>query len=199
MIGYVRGIVSHLLIDYCLIDVQGVGYRVFISNATRTKLATGKEAQLFTYLNVREDAMLLYGFYTQAEYALFLQLISVSGIGPKVALGMMSAITAENLCKAIQQKQVAMLTKLPGIGKKTAERLILELHDKMKSGGESVDAQLAETVAFDADYLTEASQALAALGYTQAEFTPILRGAPERLKTAEELIKHALKAFAGRS
>lgn len=102
MIGYVRGQVTYLAVDNCFVDVNGVGYRVYIANTTRGKLAVGKEVQLFTYLNVREDAMLLYGFYTQNEYDLFLQLISVSGIGPKVALGIMSAITVDSLCLAIQ-------------------------------------------------------------------------------------------------
>ena len=124
MIGYVRGQVSHLFVDYCFIDVQGVGYRLHISAATRQKLSVGTAVTLFTYLNVREDALLLYGFYTQPEYDLFNKLISVSGIGPKVAMGMLSAITVDNLCRAIQQKQLGILTKLPGIGKKSAERLI---------------------------------------------------------------------------
>ena len=82
MIGYVRGQVSHLFVDYCFIDVQGVGYRLHISAATRQKLSVGTAVTLFTYLNVREDALLLYGFYSSDEYELFLQLISVAGIGP---------------------------------------------------------------------------------------------------------------------
>lgn len=200
MIGYVRGTVSHVLIDSCFVDVQGLGYRVFISSATRAKLAQGQEAMLFTYLNVREDAMQLYGFYTQDEYDLFLQLISISGIGPKVALGIMSAITVETLCKAIQQKNVTVLTKLPGIGKKTAERLILELHDKMRiAGAEDEDGMaLIDTVSEGTDIMAEAGQALAALGYTQAEFTPVLRKAG-KCKTVEDIVKFALKEFARRS
>lgn len=199
MIGYLRGNISYLLIDSCLLDVQGVGYRVFISNATRSKLAVGKEVQLFTYLNVREDAMQLYGFSSQAEYDLFLQLISVSGIGPKVALGIMSAITVDNLCKAIQLKQTAILTKLPGIGKKTAERLILELHDKMQTNLEEDEETILEEIEIAADSITEASQALAALGYMQAEYMPILKKAPKSAKTVEDLIKYALKEFARRT
>lgn len=199
MIGYVRGTVSHLLIDYCFVDVQGVGYRVFISSSTRGKLTTGQEATLFTYLNVREDAMMLYGFSTQGEYDLFLKLISVAGIGPKVALGILSAITEDHLCKAIQQKNVVILTKLPGIGKKTAERLILELHDKMSFVSAADDGvEPAQEIAGESDVLTEAGQALAALGYTQAEFAPVLRRAV-KFTTVEEIIKFALKEFARRS
>ncbi|MCP6429327.1 Holliday junction branch migration protein RuvA, partial [Klebsiella pneumoniae] len=81
MIGYVKGVVTHLFTDYCFVDVQGIGYRIFIPNSTRQKLTIGQSATLFTYLNVREDALTLHGFYTQEEYDLFLSLISVSGIG----------------------------------------------------------------------------------------------------------------------
>lgn len=201
MIGYVRGQVTYLAVDNCFVDVNGVGYRVYIANTTRAKLAVGKEVQLFTYLNVRDDAMLLYGFYTQNEYDLFLQLISVSGIGPKVALGIMSAITVDSLCLAIQQKKVTVLTKLPGIGKKTAERLILELHDKMNITVKTDDAEalLAESASeVSNNCVAETVQALMALGYTQAEITPILKKAPDNLITVEDMIKYALKAFSGR-
>lgn len=135
MIGYLHGKVTHFLPDYCLLDVQGVGYRVLIAASARSRLHTGEEALLFTHLSVREDAMILYGFASQQEYDLFQLLISVSGVGPKVALGILSAISVENLCRAIQQKQAGILTKLPGIGKKSAERLILELKDKVKFAG----------------------------------------------------------------
>lgn len=199
MIGYIHGTVSHILIDYCFIDVQGVGYRVFITTSTRTKLLVGQEATLFTYLNIREDAMQLYGFPTQSEYDLFLQLISVAGIGPKVALGIMSAIAVDRLCTAIHQKNIPVLTKLPGIGKKTAERLILELYDKMASVTSPSNVTDAPEIAdSDNDVITEASQALVALGYTQAEFNPILQKLGD-VKTVEAAIKFALKEFARRS
>lgn len=196
MIGYVRGTISHLSIDACFVDVGGVGYRVFISSPTRARLAQGREATLFTHLSVREDAMLLYGFYAQEEYELFLKLISVAKIGPKVALGILSAITADNLSKAVRTKDIAALTKLPGIGKKTAERLILELYDKLSESRDEI--QDAAPGAFDhANLLDEAAQALAALGYAQAEFAPVLKRAGT-LGSVEEIIKYALKEFAGR-
>ncbi len=200
MIGYLRGKVTYLLTDYCLLDVQGVGYRVFVAGSTRNQLRLGEEATLFTYLNVREDAMLLYGFYSQQEYDLFQLLISVSGVGPKVALGILSAITVEGLCRAIQQKQAAVLTKLPGIGKKSAERLILELKDKVSFAGASEDAldlsDLQEPLGDD--MLSEASAALISLGYTQAEIAPVVKKAG-KLSSVEEMIKFALKEFAGRN
>lgn len=196
MIGYVRGTISHLSVESCFVDVGGVGYRVFISSPTRARLAQGREATLFTHLSVREDAMLLYGFYAREEYELFLKLISVAKIGPKVALGILSAITADNLSKAVRAKDIAALTKLPGIGKKTAERLILELYDKL-SETEDENQDAPEFAPESADLLDEAAQALAALGYSQAEFAPVLKRA-RTLGSVEEIIKYALKEFAGR-
>ena len=144
--------------------------------------------------------MLLYGFYSQQEYDLFQLLISVSGVGPKVALGILSAITVESLCRAIQQKQASVLTKLPGIGKKSAERLILELKDKVSFAGgteEALDLEGLQEPVGD-DILSEASAALLSLGYTQAEIAPVLNKAA-KLKTVEAVIKFALKEFAGRN
>ncbi len=201
MIGYVRGKVSHLFIDSCFVDVQGVGYRVFISTATRNHIILDKEITLFTYMNVREDALQLYGFYTQNEYDIFIKLISVSGIGPRVALGILSAITVDKLCQALVQKQIPLLTKLPGIGKKTAERLILELADKV--GGltdETADEHVVNGVAADEnnhDIISETTQALLALGYTQAEFMPILQNL-QAVESVESAIKLVLKEFARR-
>ncbi|MDY6294778.1 MAG: Holliday junction branch migration protein RuvA, partial [Schwartzia succinivorans] len=140
MIGFLRGRVAHLLADCCLLDVGGVGYRVYIASATRSRLHMGEEATLFTHLSVREDALTLYGFYSQEEYDIFQQLISVSGIGPKVALGILSAISVDKLCAAIHGQQLTVLTKLPGIGKKSAQRLILELKDKIAAGSGDIAA-----------------------------------------------------------
>ena len=198
MIGYLHGKITYLLVDYCLLDVQGVGYRVFIANSTRAKLKLQQEATLFTYLNVRDDAMLLYGFYSQEEYDLFHKLISVAGIGPKVALGILSAITVDNLCRAIQQKQVGILTKLPGIGKKSAERLILELKDKVQSVADAEDFLVVQgEPEVGDDMISEALQALTALGYTQAEIMPILKKSV-KCESVEAIIKFALKEFAGK-
>lgn len=207
MIGYVKGIVTHLFTDSCFVNVQGIGYRVYVPNSTRQKLVVGQAATLYTYLNVREDALTLHGFYTQEEYELFLSLISVSGIGPKVAAGVLSTITPQNFRAAISTNNAAMLTKLPGIGKKTAERIILELKDKIGisdefdptiSGLPSADTNLT------GDILQEAIQALAALGYNHAEITPVIKKVYEHESKAqsaislEQLIRLALKEFGRR-
>ena len=193
MIGFLRGQVAALKTDYCLLDVNGVGYRVFVAGSTRNKLRLKEEAQLFTYMNVYQDGITLYGFASEEEYDIFQLLIGVSGIGPKVALGILSAITVESLCKAIQNKQATVLTKLPGIGKKSAERLILELKDKVgfAAGDEEVLTLEMEGPLGD-DMISEAQAALVALGYSQAEIAPVLKKAT-KCKTTEEVIKLALK------
>lgn len=194
MIGYLRGEVIYLYTDYVLLDVHGVGYRVFIANSTRQKLRLHEKAQLFTYTSVREDAIILYGFATQEEYDLFLQLLSVSGIGPKVALGILSSITVEGLCRAIQNKQASVLTKLPGIGKKSAERLILELKDKVAfaDSGEQELLTIENDEEVGDDMVAEAMAALQSLGYTQAEIAPVIRKTA-KYKTTEAIIKASLK------
>ena len=196
MIGFLRGKVVQLLTDYCLLDVGGVGYRVFIPTSTRSRLKTGEEAMLFTHLSVREDAMTLFGFESQEEYQGFQMLISVSGIGPKVALGILSSITVSKLFQAIHGQQIAVLTKLPGVGKKSAQRLILELKDKAAEldGAEGEIEVPAEEIG---DSLSDAAAALSSLGYSQAEISSVLRRVKEPVST-EEAVKFALKEFAGR-
>ena len=192
MIGYLRGKVTYLLADHAFLEVQGVGYRLFISDTTRRELRLNEEARLFTYLSVREDALQLYGFATQREYDTFQLLISVSGIGPKVALGILSHITLDALCRAIQNKQTTILTKLPGIGKKSAERLVLELKDKVSYTGDEEELVLVSEDEVADDKIAEAQAALVSLGYTQAEITPALKKAAKGKDTAE-IIKLALK------
>ncbi len=198
MIGYVRGEVSHLFPDSCFVDVQGVGYRLHISAATRQKLVAGESATLYTYLNVREDALMLYGFYATEEYEMFLQLIGVTGIGPKVALGILSAVSPDGFRLAVSQKNLGILTKIPGIGKKTAERLILELKDKIgeaTGAGEEIGGQ-AGWIAPTDDVQSQALMALLALGYSQGEIQPVLRKVAGTAQTVEEAIKLVLREMA---
>lgn len=204
MIGFLRGKVAYLMLDMCLLDVQGVGYRVYIAANTHNQLQVGQETMLFTHLSVREDAMQLYGFATQDEYELFQLLLSVSGIGPKVALGILGAITPGKLCQAIQKKQASVLTKLPGIGKKSAERMIVELKDKLKFAGTEEEAfetgELFAAAEIGSDVLSEAAAALQSLGYNGQQVAPVLEKC-SRLKSDQDVqavIKFALKELAGR-
>lgn len=197
MIGFLRGKAVSVKNDYVLLDVQGVGYRVFIAGNMRQKIHLNKEIQLFTYMNVYQDGITLYGFAAEKEYDLFCQLIAVSGIGPKVALGILSAITVEDLCQAIQNKQLTMLTKLPGIGKKSAERLVLELKDKLTFIDDgAAEFTLGTIKAADDNMLAEAAAALETLGYSQSEIFAVLKQL-NNCKTTEEMIKLALKKLSG--
>ncbi len=202
MIGYLRGTVANIFSEYCFIDVQGIGYRVFTSAATLQNLATGAEVTLFTYLHVRDDALLLYGFATRAEYELFMALTSVNGIGPKAAIGVLSAVAPEEFCAAVSCQDISVLTKIPGIGKKTAERIILELKDKVgltvvDQGNAPATGGL-KTGRSD-DILTPALEALIALGYTQSEILPVMRRHTGYAAGPEELIKLALRELGGAS
>ena len=200
MIGFLRGKVSRIAADMCFLDVSGVGYRVFASSTTLAALEMGKEQQLFTHLAVREDAMLLYGFTTQEEYDVFQSLISVSGIGPKAALGIMSTLTVAQLAMAVQSKDVKRLTQAPGIGKKSAERLILELKDRLAGLVSEQEEDVrgikpSVVLAENASAREEAILALASFGYSREEVTTVLQKVEEDAST-EELIRLFLKQAA---
>ena len=143
MIGSVRGTVAYQAAEYCLIETAGgVGYRVFMPVSQMRTLSMGQEVRVLTYTSVREDAIQLYGFLTQQYYDLFALLLSVSGIGPKVAIGILGAARPEDFYLAVQSRDLKMLTKLPGIGKKTAERT-RSVHWKAKKTTENLPPQSA--------------------------------------------------------
>lgn len=199
MIGYIRGKVTALFKDSCFLEAGGIGYRIFISDKTRQKLTNGEEAKLLTYMAVREDAILLYGFWGEEEYSLFLLLISISKIGPKVAMGILSSMTPSAFVGAVKTQNVSRLTKLPGIGKKTAERLLVELKDKV--GAFSVEtisdggSELAPST--EADPVTgEAVKALMSLGYEMDEITPVLQKLSGSYDNVSKLVSAALREFA---
>ena len=194
MIGFLRGKVAYTFPDYCFLDVHDVGYRVFVSHQTRNHIGIGEEVMFYIHTHVREDAILLYGFFSQEEYDLFQHLIGISGIGPKVAQGILSAITANEFYRLIHQKDVKAITKLPGIGKKTAERIILELKDKlaptMFDDISSTD-QTAGLAGDIGDKISEATEALLSLGFGQSEIQSVLKKKTEWAST-EEIIRYAL-------
>lgn len=197
MYYYVSGEVAHVEPYLAVIDCGGVGYACRTTAFTLSQIKKGDKAKLFTYLSVREDAMDLYGFASAEELKLFQQLISVSGVGPKAALSILSAGTPANLALAIITGDEKSLTAAAGVGKKLAQRIILELKDKLTKGqtvsaaGESV-AGPAVTI-IPQNKLSEASAALAVLGYSQAEINVALKGIDIDNQSLEQIIRLALK------
>ena len=174
MIGFLRGFVDSVDLNQCFLDVQGVGYQVGITYRTGATLHVGTEVKLYTHLAVREDDMSLYGFSTPTELASFKVLIGVSGIGAKVAMGILSDIQVDELALAIAQKDLARLTKISGIGKKTAERMLLELKDKMGTG-EGIDLSLSsESFGVMEDLASPVIEVLRSLGYQTQEIMKVL-------------------------
>ena len=201
MIGYIKGTVTSFFKDYCFLEANGIGYRIFISNIDRGQIHLDKEVCLFTHMAVREDAILLYGFLKQEEYDLFLVLISVSKVGPKVAMGILSSMTTEKFILAIRNKDVASLTKLPGIGKKTAERLIVELKDKIEEF-EYIDTNSVEpgysAESADNGIIGEATKFLQTLGYDSSEILPVLKDIAGSYHDVASLVSGALRKFGER-
>lgn len=197
MIGYLHGKVARLGTDYCIVDVQGVGYRLTIPASTREELRLGEMTTLETYLQVREDALTLYGFAYEAEYELFTLLITVSGVGPKVACGVVSAVTPAAFYAAIRGGQKAVLTGLPGIGKKTAERLILELKDKVAALPAGDETVIAPPVAAETGTgaVAETVRALVGLGYTEREVEPVAARLAAEYAETEALLRAVLAAL----
>jgi len=188
MIGYLSGKVKSSKPTQLLLDVNGVGYVVNISINTFEKVANKETAELFIHTHVKEDSITLYGFYKESEKEMFEYLISISGIGPKLALGLLSGISTEDLKDAIEEGNVSRIVSVPGIGRKTAERLILELRTKVK------DVAVEEGSTVHHGVKQEAVAALTTLGYnsvtSEKTIRQILSSSPAC--TLEELIKKAL-------
>ena len=197
MYFYVSGVVAHVEPYLAVIDCNGVGYACRTTSYTLSQIKKGDKAKLFTYLSVREDAMDLYGFVSQEELKLFRQLISVSGVGPKAALGILSSSSPANLAMSIITGDEKSLTAAQGVGKKIAQRVILELKDKLAKGqtisasGESVAGPVMTII--PQNKLSEASAALAVLGYSQAEINIALKGIDIDSQPLEQIIRLALK------
>ena len=197
MFYYVSGPVAHMEANLAVIDCGGVGYACRTTSYTLSALKKGDKGKLFTHLNVREDAMELYGFATQEELNLFQQLISVSGVGPKAALSILSATTPANLALSIITGDEKALTCAQGIGKKIAQRIILELKDKMaKETASELDFSGGKGAAAPAVFTskaTEAAAALAVLGYSTQEVQMALKGVDVENLPLEEIIRQSLK------
>jgi len=193
MIGYLNGTIRFLFDDSCILEVGGVGYKVFVDSRTRQGLTAGAAAELFIYTAVREDAITLYGVAEREAFELFELLLTVSGIGAKGALAIVSKISPSEFARAVAAQDVKTLTRLPGVGKKSAERILLELKDKVKPLAKNLTVEPAQIQSAAQD---EAAEALEALGYTAEEISAAFKSAPVDA-TTEQLIRFALK-FQGR-
>ena len=180
MIGFVRGSVHAFGIDYVLIDVHGVGYRINFYHPE--VLSVGKEMTIYTYQNVREDEISLFGFLTLQEYDLFMKLISVKGLGPKSASGILAKASVDDVVKAIEDGDVEFMKRMPGIGNKTASQIILDLKGKLVDSEASIENES----------LSEVSDALKQLGYKPTEIKNVLKKLASENGSTDELIKKAL-------
>lgn len=195
MFHHIKGTVFHVDPNRVVLDNGGVGYSINTSFFSASAVKKGEEALFYTYLHVREDAMELYGFATEEELSCYKMLTSISGVGPKAALAILSVVTPEKLALCVISEDEKALTKAPGVGKKLAQRIILELKDKLAksqlsvSGGAGVELPQPEVNMGSAG---EALAALTVLGYGRAEAAEALGGLDESLPV-EELVRQCLK------
>ena len=195
MFYYLNGTVAEIEAGLAVIDCSGVGYACATTNYTLSQLKKGERAKLYTYLNVREDAMELFGFASQSELRSFKMLIGVSGVGPKAALSILSSTTPQQLSMAVVMGDEKALTAAPGIGKKIAQRIILELKDKLikEQGGFEAGSGAAAAMPAQNNKAGEATAALAVLGYGSQEIAAALKGIDMDALPLEEIIRQSLK------
>ena len=195
MISYIKGRLEIKSKDYIVVDVGGIGYKIFMSETAINELEKETEVKVFTYMRVREDDISLYGFLNNEELVTFELLISVGGVGAKSAITILSNITPSKFALAVITNDVNTLKKLPGIGAKTAARIILELKDKMKteqSIEESKDEEIKEAIVLD-NKANDALEALCVLGYTRKDVEKVLSNIDTNKLKVEEIIKQGLK------
>ncbi len=206
MIGRLRGIIVEKQAPDLLLEVGGVGYEVQLPLTSFYNLpAIGQEAIIYTHFVVREDAQLLYGFSSTAERSLFRQLIKANGIGPKMALTILSGLTANQFVRCVQHDDISTLVKLPGVGKKTAERLLVEMRDRLKDWGLSVVTPVTDHLVLGDDEVTsfelkespeqDAISALQSLGYSASQAQAAVKKVFKQDLSSEQLIKAALKSM----
>ena len=196
MFYYVQGTVTHIAPNLAVVDCGGVGYACRTTTNTISSLSRGKVHKLYTFLYVKEDVFELYGFATESELNSFQMLLGISGVGPKAALAILSYNSPEGLAMAIVSGNEKALTSAPGIGKKIAQRIILELKDKMAKGQltmSGMESFAGGSTFIPEDKTSEAAAALAVLGYSQQEIMLALKGLDTEALTLEEIIKQCLK------
>lgn len=196
MYSYIKGILEIKFNDFVVIDVNGIGFKIFMSQTAIDNLPEiSEEVKIFTHMQVREDDISLFGFNSQEELRMFELLISVSGIGAKSAISMLSNIEPSAFAIAIISDDVDRLTKLPGIGKKTAQRIILELKDKLKQESieTKINAKEIKQEIEDNSKIEESISALRVLGYTKSQIDKVIDKIDVNTLSIEEIIKQALK------
>lgn len=191
MFEYIKGTVAEIMLDKIILETNGIGYRINSTMNSTAQIKKGDTAEIYTYMVVREDEISLYGFTSRRELEYFKLLISVSKIGPKVGAAILSTYTPEKLGACIVNKDINAISKAPGVGKKTAERIILELKDKVKETPLETMGMMEEVVDTKSDY--EVLEALMSLGYTKIEGEKAIKAVYTETASAEELIKKALK------
>jgi len=197
VIGFLRGRLAAKQPPQLVIDVGGVGYEVEAPMSTLYALPPiGAEVHLHTHLVVREDAHVLYGFGSERERSLFRELIKVSGVGPRIALAILSGVTVDEFHRCVEGHDVASLVRVPGIGRKTAERLVIELRDRLKGIPGEAFVPGAGAAGSTGSAQAEAFAALVALGYKPPEVTRLLQKVESSVSATEEIIRHALRAAA---
>lgn len=192
MFSYIKGTLEYIGKDYAVVDVNGVGYKIFTSVSTLGESKVKDQVKMYTYLHVREDVMMLYGFPNQQELEMFELLISVSGVGPKAAVSIISNIPPSKFALCLVTNDVKSLTAAQGVGSKMAQRIILELKDKIKS--EQLIEETQEVIVPGNNITSEAINALMALGYSYQEAAKAVKSV-EQVGDVEGIIKMALKSL----
>jgi len=193
MFYYLEGTVTVLEQGLAVVDVGGAGYRCFTTLNTMSHLETGKKARLYTYCNIREDAFDIFGFYDVSERRCFEMLLTVSGVGPKAALALLSVNSPASLAMAVVSDDEKALTAAPGVGKRLAQRIILELKDKVSKENIAVSSPAGPSMPASGKKSAEAAAALAVLGYSSGEISAAMRGLDTESMTVEEIIRQVLK------
>ena len=200
MIAYLKGRVLTISAETAILEVNGVGYEIYCSGGAFKKLVQGEIAELYTYLQVKEDGITLFGFANPKEKELFLKVVSVSGVGPKLGIAVLTGLSADEFAQAIATADVKRLSAVKGLGKKTAEKIVLELHGKisaaevMSASGDTMSSTLAETPVRLSAQEEEALSALMGLGFTRSESAQAIKRAHEAgAVTVEEIIRKALQ------
>ena len=197
MYAYIKGTLEEKSTDSIVVETAGIGYKIYVSEHTMSRLGEiGEKIKIYTHYHVREDNISLYGFMTNEELKMFELLLQVSGIGAKTAIAMLSNITPSKFALAIISNDLKTLTKIPGIGNKSAQRMVLELKDKLKTQTAIEDDEEETTPNDNSESINEAGQALQILGYNKSEISKVFDKFDTHNLSTEDLIKEALKRLA---